>query len=156
MSQILLPGMATPVELSSPMYSNSHFTWAEFTRNGERLPETTDFGGIILSPQQIVANGVKLARALDLVRTQFGDNPVRIVSWLRPTAINKAVGGVPNSQHRIGWAADITIDGYQPRQVAAKLRPTWAGGLGDSIAFTHLDLRQMLGLAAARWNYGFA
>lgn len=156
MNQLTLPGMAIPVELSAPMYTDSHFTWAEFTKDGTRLPEATNFGGTTIAASQITANGVKLARELDKIRSQFGDNPIHITSWLRPSAVNKAVGGVPNSQHLIGWAADITIEGYTPRQVAAKLTGTWQGGLGDSIVFTHLDLRHLLGWSAARWNYGLA
>lgn len=35
--------------------------------------------------------------------------PVRISSGFRSAALNKAVGGVANSQHTTGQAADITI-----------------------------------------------
>jgi hypothetical protein len=156
MTLIQLPGITLPVDLSAPMYVNSHFTWGEFTRDGERMPANTVFGGITIPAAQIVANGLKIARELDKIRSQFGDRPIAVTSWLRPPAINRAVGGVPESQHIIGWAADIQIDGYEPHDVAARLSPTWAGGLGDSISFTHLDLRQLMGHASARWDYGFA
>jgi zinc D-Ala-D-Ala carboxypeptidase len=105
---------------------------------------------------QITSNIVKLAMKLDEVRELFGDRPVIITSWLRPPDVNRAVGGVPNSQHLLGWAADIQIDGLDPHDVAAKLHQTWAGGLGDSSAFTHLDLRHLLGWSNARWDYGYA
>jgi Peptidase M15 len=156
MNPLKLPGMATPVELTSPIYPDSHFTWAELTRNGKRLPQDTSFGGIIIPAAQIISNGVKLARELDKIRAQFGGKPIHINSWLRPPAANREVGGVPNSQHLIGWAADIVIEGYTPHQVAAILTKTWVGGLGDSSIFTHLDLRHLMGHAEARWNYGFA
>lgn len=156
MTLIQLAGITAPVDLASPMYSGSHFTWGEFTRNGERLPANTLFGGIMIPAAQITANGIRIARELDKIRSQFGDNPITVTSWLRPPAVNRSVGGVVDSQHIIGWAADIQIEGYEPHEVAARLSPTWAGGLGDSISFTHLDLRQLMGHAMARWDYGFA
>ena len=156
MTQLLLPSLPQPVDLSTSIYAGSHFTWGEVTKGGTRLPTATPFEGMVMSAANIVQNAILLARELDKVRSQFGDNPIHITSWLRPPDINRAVGGVPNSQHLIGWAADIQIEGYTPHQVANRLTHTWAGGLGDSSAFTHLDLRHLLGLASARWDYGFA
>jgi uncharacterized protein YcbK (DUF882 family) len=144
------------MNLTDPLYPDSHFTWGEFTKNGTRLPQLTRFEGRIYTSAQITANGILIAQQLDKIRAQFGDRPIHITSWLRPPAINQAVGGVANSQHIIGWAADIQIEGYTPNQVAERLTNSWSGGLGDSTAFTHLDLRDRLGLASARWDYGFA
>lgn len=120
------------------------------------MPQSTSFEGRIYTPAEITANGILLAQQLDKIRSQFGDRPIHIISWLRPPLVNKAVGGVANSQHIIGWAADIQIEGYAPKQVATILTKTWPGGLGDNPSFTHLDLRQLLGLASARWDYGAA
>lgn len=39
--------------------------------------------------------------------------PVIVNSAFRSEAVNKAVGGVKNSQHRLGEAADITIGGKE-------------------------------------------
>lgn len=156
MNQVKLAGITIPVEMSQPIYAGSNFTWGEALRNGERLPVATQFEGMEITEAAIVSNIVQLAHKLDRVRADFGNRPVRITSWLRPPLINKAVGGVPNSQHIIGLAADILIDGIEPHDVASKLAPNWAGGLGDSIAFTHLDLRDLMGHASARWDYGFA
>jgi zinc D-Ala-D-Ala carboxypeptidase len=151
-----LAGITQPVELTSPLYLGSNFTWAEATRNGTRIPIDTSIGGIIIPAAQITANMVKLARELDKLRVQFGNKPIHINSWYRPEVVNKAAGGASNSQHLYGWAADVVIEGYKPHQVAAILSKTWAGGLGDSSIYTHLDLRHLMGHASARWNYGFA
>ena len=156
MKTLLLPGISQPVALNQPIYAGSHFTWGEVTKDGMRLPIATPFEGMVIPAAQIVRNAISLAKELDKVRADFGDSPIHITSWLRPPEVNKAVGGVPNSQHLIGWAADIQIDGYAPHDVAAKLTHTWVGGLGDSSVCTHLDLRHLLGLSSARWNYGFA
>jgi Peptidase M15 len=153
---IKLPGITQPQQLTSPIYSGSHFTWGEATKNGTRLPCQTNFGGILIPAAQITSNIVKLAHKLDEIRELFGDNPVTITSWYRDPVTNRDVGGVRNSQHLLGWAADIQIEGLSPNDVAAKLQETWAGGLGDSSAFTHVDLRQLMGWSSARWDYGFA
>lgn len=40
-------------------------------------------------------------------------SPIIVNSAFRSEAVNKAVGGVKNSQHRLGEAADITIGGRE-------------------------------------------
>ena len=40
-------------------------------------------------------------------------SPIIVNSAYRSEKVNKAVGGVPNSQHRLGEAADITIGGKE-------------------------------------------
>lgn len=153
---MIIPGISQPQQSTDPIYAGSHFSWGEATKNGTRLPCQTNFGGIQIPAAQITSNIVKLAYKLDEIRGLFGDKPVTITSWLRPPTVNRAVGGVPNSQHLLGWAADIQIEGFDPHEVATKLQATWAGGLGDSSAFTHLDLRHLMGWSSARWDYGFA
>ncbi len=153
---VKLAGITKDVKLSDPIYVGSNFNWGEATKNGSRLPVQSTIDGVIVPAAQITANIVKIARELDKVRADFGNRPITVTSWYRDPVSNKAVGGVRNSQHLWGWAADIQIDGYAPHEVAAKLQDTWAGGLGDSDSFTHLDLRHLLGRAAARWDYGNA
>jgi Peptidase M15 len=156
MDSIQLPGITLPQLLTNPIYSGSHFTWGEATKGGTRIPEDCIIDGDDISARTIVSNIILIAKELDIIRHNFGDHPITITSWYRDPTSNREVGGVRNSQHKRGWAADIQIEGYEPRQVAAKLGDTWLGGLGDSVSFTHLDLRHRLGLAAARWDYGNA
>jgi hypothetical protein len=151
-----IPGIAKPVTSSQPIYRGSNFTWGEATRDGERLPIATYFENRWISGQTISANIIRMAKELDKIRDDFGDRPITVTSWLRPPATNRIVGGVSNSQHLLGWAVDIQIQGYSPHEVAKKLDPFWQGGLGDSATFTHLDLRHLLGKPKARWNYGNA
>lgn len=47
-----------------------------------------------------------LALALDDIRSEWG-SPIKVTSGYRNDKLNSAVGGVPNSVHRLGWAADI-------------------------------------------------
>lgn len=153
---IQLPGITQPQLLTNPIYNGSNFTWAEATKQGARLPTQTTFEGLIIPAAQITANIIKLAKELDALRADFGNRPIIITSWYRDPISNKNVGGVRNSQHLLGWAADIQIWGLDPNDVAAKLSNSWTGGLGDSSAFTHVDMRHLMGWSSARWNYGFA
>lgn len=49
-------------------------------------------------------------KVLEPLRKAMG-TPIKIGSGYRCPALNKAVGGVPNSQHVKGEAADLCIDG---------------------------------------------
>ena len=156
MTLIKMPGLSQSVDLSHSIYHLSHFSWAEATHNGERIPEDTMFSGEIVSAARITTNIIKIAKQLDIIRGRFGDKPITITSWYRPPAVNMAVGGVRSSQHLLGWAADIQVDGINPHMVAQILNDSWEGGLGDSSSFTHVDLRHQMGWASARWDYGNA
>lgn len=55
---------------------------------------------------EIVDNLNKLADYLDVIREKVG-KPILISSGFRCPVLNKAVGGVSNSQHQKGLAADL-------------------------------------------------
>jgi uncharacterized protein YcbK (DUF882 family) len=58
-------------------------------------------------PQDVVISLTKLIeRLLDPIRTKW-DKPITVNSGYRSDALNKAVGGVPTSNHLFGYAADI-------------------------------------------------
>lgn len=62
-------------------------------------------------PYDVVINITKLCTmVLQPLRIHFGE-PVIISSGYRCPDLNKAVGGVPNSQHMKGQAADIYLGG---------------------------------------------
>ena len=140
MNTIKVPGLSKPVALDAPIsLASPHFTWAEATKSGSRIPET----------EEITRNIIKIATALEDVREDFGGRSITITSWYRPPSVNRAVGGARYSQHINGHAVDIIIDGLDPREVTKKLSKIWDGGVGDSSAFTHLDLGDK-----RRWDYG--
>ena len=85
----------------------------------------------------------RLVMILQSVRSYF-NKPVTINSAYRTPQYNKQVGGVTNSQHCYGTAADIAIKGVTPTQVANYVRtlmPDW-GGVGIYSTFTHVDVRE--------------
>jgi zinc D-Ala-D-Ala carboxypeptidase len=45
--------------------------------------------------------------------------PLRINSGFRSPEVNKEIGGAKNSQHMRGYAADIEVDGFDNKQLAA-------------------------------------
>ena len=61
----------------------------------------------------------KLIDILEKLRAYFG-KPITITSGLRCKKHNKAVGGVSNSQHQYGKAADIYIAGVDKAKIKAK------------------------------------
>jgi len=89
----------------------------------------------------------QLAYYLQKIRDHFG-RPVRINSGYRTKAYNALVGGASESQHVLGTAADILVDGVTPQQVAAYADQIGMGGIGTYKTFTHVDVRPN----KARWN----
>ena len=72
-----------------------------------------------------------LVMLLQCIREHFG-KPITITSGYRTAAHNAAVGGAKSSQHLLGRAADIQVQGVSVEDVAAyaeSLMPGW-GGVG--------------------------
>ena len=91
----------------------------------------------------------ELAVVLEKIRTHFG-KPVIISSGYRTERHNEKSGGAPYSQHKYGLAADITISGVSPGEVAAyaeTLLPD-RGGIGIYQRFCHVDVRAV----RSRWQ----
>ncbi|MCL1974705.1 MAG: D-Ala-D-Ala carboxypeptidase family metallohydrolase [Firmicutes bacterium] len=78
---------------------------------------------------------------------------VNINSGYRSPIYNAKVGGSPNSQHIQGKAADISLSGITPLQVAQYAESLGVGGIGYAPAgqgnFVHLDTR----VVPCRWEY---
>lgn len=82
----------------------------------------------------------KLITTLEQLRYNLGGKAIVINSGYRTAAHNKRVGGVSNSQHLYGKAADIVVKGVKPStvyQAADKL----FNGVGKYSTFTHVDTR---------------
>lgn len=86
---------------------------------------------------------IKLQKLRDLI-----ERPITIVSAYRNPEYNKRVGGVANSQHVLGKAADIKVNGMTPKQVAKYAESAGFTGIGIYDSFTHVDVRT----SPARWN----
>lgn len=103
-------------------------------------------------PKEVLLNIQKLANQLQVLRDCLGV-PITVNSAYRSLSYNKKIGGVSNSQHVLGKAADITAKGYTPAQVYARIEQLiksgdmLQGGLGSYSTFTHYDIRK----TRARW-----
>ena len=92
-----------------------NFYLDEFTRSQTAVRHGIDMsvvpGGLIYSNLRLLCK-----QLLQPIRNELG--PVNISSGYRPLALNKLIRGSSSSQHCIGKAADFTVTGYTPLQVA--------------------------------------
>lgn len=63
-----------------------------------------------------IFNLTRLAQLLEQVRKVIGKS-ILVNSAYRSVAVNQAVGGVSSSQHCLGCAADIRVNGMTPDEV---------------------------------------
>lgn len=97
------------------MKLSSHFSLSEFTRS-----ETAEKLGIDnsidwIDSAWIVDNLERLCKCtLEPIR-RYLDEAVHVSSGYRCARLNEAIGGVRDSQHRIGEAADVYFESFKTR-----------------------------------------
>lgn len=97
---------------------------------------------------QLIIN-TELIGVLEFIRARFM-RPVIVYSANRCPAHNEACGGVADSQHLYGRAADIYVEGIPLDSIARAAEQAGADGIGvyrDDM-FVHVDVRGY----AARWE----
>jgi uncharacterized protein YcbK (DUF882 family) len=123
------------------MKLTNNFNLNEFNKHNFPLTET------------ILRNIQELAKNLQVLRDEV-KKPIKITSGYRDPSFNKKIGGASQSRHITGQAADLKIEGYTPKQVAAIIEKLIAsgkmkqGGLGIYSTWIHYDCRG----TAARWT----
>lgn len=99
------------------MKLTKHFLLEEFT-----LSSTALALGIKNKPTAAhLKNLRRLAKRMEAVRAQFG-KPIEITSGYRNPQVNAAVGGVPDSAHALGHAADFHVHGLDDLETAKRIR----------------------------------
>ena len=104
-------------------------------------------------PDDVFINIQKLASQLQYIRDVI-KLPISLTNAYRCPEHNKEVGGVANSQHILGKAADLQVAGYKPStmykiiDVLIEDGCILQGGLGLYPTFVHYDIRK----TRARWN----
>ena len=88
----------------------------------------------------------ELVKLLQKLRWVVG-KPIKINSGYRTKTYNHKVGGSPRSQHLLGRAADIVVEGYTPSQIAELADQLGFDGIGIYDTFCHVDVRGY----KARW-----
>lgn len=91
----------------------------------------------------------ELINVLEDIRAHF-NKPVNVTSGYRTPEYNTKIGGVKNSQHTKGTAADIKISGIPAKKVQKYLKHKYPNkyGIGSYSTFTHIDVRAK----KARWR----
>lgn len=91
----------------------------------------------------------ELINVLEDIRTHF-NKPVNVTSGYRTPEYNTKIGGVKNSQHTKGTAADIKVSEIPARKVQKYLKDKYPNkyGIGSYLTFTHIDVRAK----KARWR----
>jgi len=103
-------------------------------------------------PELVRKNIEELAGNLQVLREATGR--LNITNAYRCKEHNAAVGGVRNSQHLFGKAADVKSNTLNPSEVASIVDGLMEdgrfkiGGIGIYNTFTHVDIRGN----KARWN----
>lgn len=100
-----------------PTQLSQHFSLEEFIRSDTAQA----MGEPNLPTPEHRANLEILADQMEKVRDLFGV-PIMITSGYRNPKVNKAVGGVENSDHAVGLAADFHVDGIDDLAAAKKIR----------------------------------
>lgn len=117
---------------------SEHFHLSEFTCHCEKCTVVPVSMALVALLETIRADAVKL-----------GAKGLKINCGFRCPSHNKAVGGVPDSQHVLGLAADIVAPGLDPIVMAAIAQSrNPKGGVGTYETFTHVDVRGR----RARWR----
>jgi uncharacterized protein YcbK (DUF882 family) len=112
-------------------WASPYFTRAEFSCKCGCGFDTVDY---------------ELIKVLEYIREHF-DKPVVVNSGCRCPAHNDSVDGSVESQHLLGRAADISVNGVEPALVYELSEQIEVGGLGSYDTFTHVDTR----VGYARW-----
>ena len=103
----------TEVTINKQIKLSEHFTLGELCKTSARTPD----GNI---PSHVhIENLKRLCGWLEMLRSEWnkrygeGNDPIIINSGYRSPEVNKAVGGVPTSNHLTGCAADIKVAGIE-------------------------------------------
>jgi uncharacterized protein YcbK (DUF882 family) len=98
-------------EINTVMNLSEHMTLAELTKTKTGIENVPN--------EAQVENLRRVCRWLERLRKRWndkygdGDDPIIINSGFRSAAVNKAVGGVPTSNHLTGCAVDIRCIGME-------------------------------------------
>ena len=133
------------------MTTTKKLTTGQLTKNFH-IDEFRSKDGAIF-PDDVKTNLLELAKNLQIIR-DYIDEPITITSGYRSPEHNLKVGGVKNSQHLKGKAADIITSTYSPFALAEMIEylieqgKIKQGGIGIYNSFVHYDIRG----TKARWQ----
>lgn len=83
----------------------------------------------------------KLLLGLEYLRMAIGHRAIRINSGYRTIRHNASIGGVTGSEHTTGHAADISVNGYDPINLALHAHNAGFRSVGLYRTFVHVGTR---------------
>lgn len=101
-----------------------HFTLAQFVRSDA----AKKLGDDNMPSGEHLENLYHTAQGLEEVHQILGAGTISITSGYRNPRVNKSVGGVPNSDHALGFAVDIRHPDYTSLALALKLETALRNG----------------------------
>ena len=125
------------------MYLSENFTFEEFERS--EIAEKYNIDNKIT--KDLIRNNIKelVFNVLQPLRDKI-NKPITISSGYRCLQVNKQAGGVPTSQHVMGQAADIMINGMTSYEIASMIiemgLPFDQIGLYDNFVHVSVSSRQ--------------
>ncbi len=118
-----------------------NFTLEEFIHSDTAMRLSIDQTPSPLVLQALTAT----AKQLEGVRDLLGNAPIYISSGYRSYALNKAIGGSPNSDHLDGWAVDFTAPRYgNPQQICKAIANAYSLSFSQCIyegRWVHISFR---------------
>lgn len=103
------------------MHLSQHFSLEEFQKTSKKLDNTI--------PDSMIVKAIYLAGRMEIVRRLLGNFPIQINSAYRSPEVNRAVGGVPTSQHAKLEAIDFVVPKYGSPYEVAKFLSSKVGEL---------------------------
>ena len=94
------------IQLNANAKLSEHFSLGEFTKSNSH-PEVYN-----IPSHEAITNLTNLCKWLEVLRERAG-TPIRINSGYRSPQLNKAIHGVPTSNHLTGCAADIRVENME-------------------------------------------
>lgn len=104
---------------------------------------------------ELPENGISqaLLDGLEKLRKAVGDKPIHVTNAYRCVRHNREVGGVANSQHVQGCAADIWVEGYSSFRLGGICDEIFDGvGIYIDQGFVHVDMREN-GTRPGKYNW---
>ncbi|MGA8116316.1 MAG: D-Ala-D-Ala carboxypeptidase family metallohydrolase [Actinocatenispora sp.] len=121
--------------------STAHFAWSEMWE-----PATGNFAGGAVSAAAAQENCRRLMYKLEALRVKLGNLPIHINSAFRNVQDNTNSGGIPNSMHLYGAAADMYVSGVPNRTIYQKAETCGFSGLERyTINHQHVDSQAEFG-----------
>ena len=93
------------IQLNSNAKMSEHFTLGEMTASSHKEVYN-------IPSHEAIANLTNLCKWLEVLRLRAG-TPIRINSGYRSPQLNRAIGGVANSNHLTGCAVDIRVENME-------------------------------------------